>query len=116
MVLRVKDVIDSSVAISSKKGEILYEEIRRNLIDDNEVTVDFEGISDLTTAFLNVAIGHLYTSYSSDTLNRKLKIVNMDELDTYLLSQVIERVKMNQEEEEVFKALIKEVLNDGEDS
>lgn len=116
MILKVNDIIDSNIAVSSKKGELLLEKIKEALVKEDKVVVDFEGISDLTTAFLNVAIGHLYTSYSRVILNSKLELINMDELDSYLLSQVIERVKMNEEEEAEFTALIKEVLNDGDDT
>ncbi len=116
MKLKVQNIIDSNIAVSSKKGTILFNAINEMLSQENEVIVDFYGISDLTTAFLNVAIGHLYTSHSGEVLNKKLRLINLDELDSYLVSQVIERVKMNQAEEKEFTDLIKEVLEDGDDT
>ncbi|CCU57721.1 STAS-like domain-containing protein [Bacillus subtilis] len=112
----VKDVIQTNVAISAKKGEVLYNALNKELGKNQNVIVDFEGITDLTTAFLNVGIGHLYNSFSSQELNEKLDIINLDDLDQYLLVQVIERVKLNQSKEEEFEALIREVMNDGDDS
>lgn len=116
MNILVKEIINSSIAISAKKGELLYSALNPLLKSNPKVTVDFNGITDLTTAFLNVGIGHLYNNYSSAELNTKLQIVNLDELDKYLLTQVIERVKMNEAKEEEFKELIREVMDDGENS
>lgn len=112
----VKEIIETSVAISAKKGELLYNALNQILSTSPKVVVDFDGITDLTTAFLNVGIGHLYKSYSSQELNEKLEIVNLDELDKYLLTQVIERVKMNKTKNAEFEALIREVMNDGDHS
>lgn len=112
----VKDIIETSVAISAKKGEVLYNALNQFLKSNPRVIVDFEGITDLTTAFLNVGIGHLYNSFTREDLNSKLEIVNLDDLDKYLLSQVIERVKMNEAKDAEFEALIREVMNDGNNS
>lgn len=116
MNIKVKDIIDSGIAISAKKGELLLASINKGLQAHSKVLVDFDGITDLTTAFLNVGIGHLYDNFSSQELNQKLEIINLDELDKYLLSQVIERVKLNQAKDAELEALIKEVMDDGEDT
>jgi len=111
-----KDVIGSNIAVSAVKGEVLFNDLSAALNSNDTVELDFMGITDLTTAFLNVAIGHLYKEFSSEELNVKLKISNLDDLDKYLLMQVVERVKMNQQEEEDFRKLINEVLDDGDNS
>lgn len=116
MKISVKKVIDSNIAVSASKGELLFKEVSNALLQNDYVELDFSEITDLTTAFLNVAIGHLYKNFSSEELNEKLKLLNLDELDMYLVTQVIQRVKKNEEEEEEFKQLIKEVLDDGESS
>lgn len=112
MKLNVKDILGTSIAVSAKKGEVLFNEILEN-IKNGDVTVDFEGITDLTTAFLNVAIGHLYNELSADYLNDHLTIINLDELDKYLLSQVIERVKLNEKKSADLHSLIGEVIDNG---
>lgn len=116
MKVLAKDIIGTNVAVSASKGEVLFKEVSMALNSNDVVKLDFVGITDLTTAFLNVAIGHLYNEFSSEELNRKLEIINLDNLDKYLLMQVIERVKMNQQEDENLKRLIDEVLDDGENS
>ncbi|MEZ2715442.1 STAS-like domain-containing protein [Niallia circulans] len=110
----VKEIIESNVAISATKGELLFNSLNATLKENEKVIVDFNGITDLTTAFLNVGIGHLYNNFSGKELNEKLEVINLDDLDKYLLSQVIERVKLNQSKEAEFEALIREVMNDAD--
>lgn len=112
MNLNVKAILGTPIAVSAKKGEILFNEIKSS-IENGDTTVDFGGISDLTTAFLNVAIGHLYNELSADYLNKHLTIINLDELDKYLLSQVIERVKLNEKKEADLMSLIGEIIDNG---
>lgn len=116
MYLNAKEIIGSNIAVSASKGEILYEKIAESLKTGSKVEVDFSGITDLTTAFLNVAVGHLYNLFTSSELNESLKISNIDNLDRYLLKQVIERVKMNKKESDEFRKLLSEVLEDGDNS
>lgn len=116
MNVAVEKVIGSKIAISSEIGKKLYEELNNLLREHSKIILDFEGITDLTTAFLNVGIGHLYNDFSSRELNDKLEIINLDDLDQYLLSQVIERVKLNEVQKEEFNTLIEEVIEDGRGS
>lgn len=119
----VKEIIETNIAISAKKGELLFDKLNEMLLVNDahqskeKVIVDFDGITDLTTAFLNVGIGHLYNTFSSEELNERLEIINLDDLDIYLVNQVIERVKLNKSKDnEELELLIKEAINDGEDS
>lgn len=116
MEIKVGEVIGSGIAISASKGELLFAAIDKGLKSHVKVVVDFDGITDLTTAFLNVGIGHLYNNFSSKDLNLKLEIINLDDLDKYLLQQVIERVKLNQAKEAELEALIREVIDDGDNT
>lgn len=116
MEIKVNEVVGSNIAISTEKGEMLLKTIKKALELDEVVTVNFEGISDLTTAFLNIAIGHLYNDYSGGDLNKRLRVKCLDDLDMYLVSQVIDRVKMNKKKEDEFTNSIREVLDDGDDT
>lgn len=112
MKINVKELIGSNIAISAEKGRVLRDDILNGLKKDLKVIVDFEGITDLTTAFLNTAIGQLYVDYSSEELNEKLELKQLDEMNMYLLTQVIKRAKMNEESRTGFHSLVREVLND----
>lgn len=89
----VKDIIGSEKAVSSEKGEIVFIEIKKNLENNIFVELDFTGISLMTTAFLNAAIGQLYSQYSSDQLNKLLKPISITEEDEEMFIMVVSRAK-----------------------
>lgn len=93
--IKVNEEIKSSIAVSPQKGEILYQAIRSYLDNKEEVLLDFSDVKQLTTAFLNNAIGSLYRSFDSEYLNKYLRVSGLDELDKYLFTKVIKRSKLN---------------------
>lgn len=93
--LNISSIIGGDIAVSTSDGEIVFSELSRWLKEENKVTLDFKGISILTTAFLNAAIGQLYSgeTYPDNFLNEHLKIINVRDIDTPLFSLVINRAK-----------------------
>lgn len=103
--------LDSTKAVSREKGQIIYELIKINISNDDEVVLDFKGVTDLTTAFLNVAIGHLYNDFNSEILNKKLELANITKLDAYLIKKAIKVAKMKSKSN--FNLKLKEEFEDG---
>lgn len=92
--LRVKDFIENrDIAVSSDDGDLLFRKIDDLIKEKTIVELNFEGISLMTTAFLNSAIGQLYSKYTSEQLNTHLKLKNVAEDDRILFKKVIERAK-----------------------
>ena len=93
--LVIKDIINSDLAVSTEKGNEVFELINQNLQDQQDVILDFEGITVLITAFLNAAIGKLYgnNAYTGEFLNAHLKLVNVENDDRELFIDVIQRAK-----------------------
>jgi len=88
----IKDFISSDIAVVAEDGKKVNAEIRKCLVDSKHVTIDFEEVDLVNTAFLNTAIGELYKDYTSDFLNEYLKIL-INESDFTSLKLVIERAK-----------------------
>ncbi len=91
----IREIIDGDIAVSTSDGDLVY-----NLIDDyltkkKVLIVDFKGITIMTTAFLNAAIGQLYSNpiYSDDFLNNHLNLTNVEKEDRILFSEVVKRAK-----------------------
>ena len=95
MELVVKDLLGSRLAVSPEKGEVLYEFLYKNLENKDNIVINFAGIEQHTTAFLNKAFGKLYSNFSSEELNQLIRIDKLDELDKFLLNKVIVRAKLN---------------------
>jgi hypothetical protein len=91
--LLVADIIRNDTAVSTDDGDRVFQMIKSNFTKGYFITLDFDQIHLLTTAFLNAAIGQLYSEYKSDFLNKNLKLTNVAEEDKILFLKVIERAK-----------------------
>lgn len=93
--LKIKDIINNDIAVSTDMGEKVYELINGFLEKNENVVLDFSEIQIMTTAFLNVAIGKLYgnENYNSEFLNKNIEIINVAKEDMLLFKKVVERAK-----------------------
>jgi len=89
----VQTIIKSDAALTPNAGDKLFEVIDSAIVKKLYVVVDFGSINYITSAFLNAAIGQLYSKYSSDELNEHLKLENLADDDRVLLKKVIDRAK-----------------------
>lgn len=110
-IVYVKDIIKSKIAVSPDKGVILYRFLANSISENNKVKLSFDGVDDITTAFLNKAIGNLYNHFSSEILNENLSIADLDDLDKYLLKKVITRAKLDIKTNESLVKNIDEVFD-----
>ena len=97
--LIVKNIIDSDLAVSSDDGKKVY-----------QVELDFQGITIVITAFLNMAIGKLYQDFNGDFLNLHLKLVNVDDKDKALFKMVATYAKEYFANQEAFEQAVEEIL------
>src|SRR5690554_3742591 len=114
--LIVKDIINSPLAVSTEKGEMVFQAIDKYLQKNEKVVIDFKGIDLMITAFLNAAIGKLYgnKNYSSQFLNDHIRIDHIEKEDISLFKDVIERAKEYFENKEIFDKNANEAIY-GED-
>jgi hypothetical protein len=76
--INIATIIGGNIAVSTSDGETVFSELSKHLKEKETISLDFENISILTTAFLNAAIGQLYSgkTYPNNFLNEHLKIIN----------------------------------------
>ncbi|MFS9328670.1 STAS-like domain-containing protein [Streptococcus anginosus] len=72
--LLVREVIGDTLAVTSDKGEKIFEILKKNIEKGEPTTLDFEGITDLISAFSNTAIGQLYDVADAETLKEFVKV------------------------------------------
>ena len=75
--------------------------------------MSFRGVTDLTSAFLNVAVGQLYGEFTEEEIRAKLSVTDASPDDLELLKRVVDRAKEFFKDPDRFTAAAKEVL--GED-
>ena len=110
--MKVKDVIKSDLAVSTEDGDVVCDKISTLLETKNKAVVDFADLDLITTAFLNNAIGKLYSRFNSDTLNKYLQITHVKETDIKLLMKVIEQASEKFEGSKYEEILKKELDNE----
>ena len=101
--IKVKEVINRDTAVSSDDGDAVYNDILVGLKENLIIELDFSEITLMTTAFLNSAIGQLYSLYTSEELNDSLKLKNVAEEDRILFKKVIDRAKQYQANKKGFE-------------
>jgi len=116
-IIRIIDVVGSDLCIASDDGEKLYARIADAIRRGEKVQLSFAGIQDLTSAFLNSAVGQLYSGEFSEP---QLKASLLPPLDTSpddlaLLKRVVERAKQYFKDRDRFHRAEKEVLGDDQE-
>lgn len=76
--LKVVIIINSPAAITSKKGEMLYDVLRQYIDEQNAVILSFEGLESCTTGFINTSIGKLYMDFGTEKVSPIVKIEDVE--------------------------------------
>lgn len=110
-IINVKDVLQTNLAVGADEGKYIFSLIRESIEKKEYIIIDFTGITSLTTAFLNYAIGELYTLYDPDKLNSLVKI----DAETLTLSQKKKvNLVMRNSKNKIDQKVIDKVTNYGE--
>lgn len=91
--IKVVDVIGSSVAVSTEKGETLFKKMSEDLEKGNHVTLSFEDVSHLVTAFVNASIGQLYSKFPPDFIRDHMSVEDASEDAFYMIKRVTNNAK-----------------------
>lgn len=91
--LKVKDLIKVDFAVTTDDGDSVFKILDMHFGKGEKTVLDFSGIYILTTAFLNAAIGQLYSKYTSEDISTYLKLENVNDSDKILFKTVTQRAK-----------------------
>jgi hypothetical protein len=94
MELEIRDFVEGNTALAPSKGYPIHDKIKETIEQKEVVYLDFQGMELMTTAFLNAAIGKLYSEFNSEYLNQYLKIKFISQSDVILLKKVIDTAKL----------------------
>ncbi len=94
ILLRIYDIVGGPFWISQKDGQKVYEKIVAAFKENRVVKLSFSGRENLITAFLNVAIGQLYSGdFTEDFLKTHLIPTEITDDDREMLNVVIANAK-----------------------
>lgn len=92
--IRITDVVGSSLCVSIEDGARLHEAIVEAFQRGQPVSLSFEGVGRLTTAFLNAAVGQLYNEYNDEEIRSMLRAPQAASgIQLELLKKVVDNAK-----------------------
>ncbi len=91
--LSTRAIVGSPFCVSTEDGIKVFEEIRRALQQGQAVVLSFAGVDSLTSAFLNAAIGQLYSEFGEMQIQEALSVDHMERSDKILLRKVVENAR-----------------------
>lgn len=91
--IKINEFIGGNFAVTTDDGNLVFNLLDKSLSNKQAVKLDFSEIIVLTTAFLNAAIGQLYSKYKSEEIAPFLKLINVADEDKILFKKVTERAK-----------------------
>lgn len=111
--INAHDILDSSAAISSNDGDLIFEELRKALTDGEDIEVDFSGLEIIVSTFLNSAIGQLYGKFSADHVKQHLAVTGLSNEDLLKLKLVVDRAKQYFADKRGFSSAVKKGMENG---
>lgn len=114
VVISIASAAENGLCVAAEDGEKIYQEIKSNIDQGKSVQLTFEGVKDLTSSFLNTAVGQLYGKIDGKVLKEKmLPPIEASQEDLGLLKRVVERAIDFFKDPERYKKAANEAL--GED-
>lgn len=101
-------ILNGGICVAADDGKKVYEVIYNALKDGKKVEISFYGVTRMTTAFLNAAVGQMYGDFSEEFIKSHLEPpVECESWHITRLKLVTDRAKLYFKDPE----LVENVLN-----
>ena len=87
--IRIFEVVGSGLCVAADDGQKVFDQIAASLKKGLKVQLSFMNVKNLTSAFLNSAIGQLYAKFSEDEIRDSIEVIDIEQEDVELLDRVI---------------------------
>lgn len=111
--IHLVSIVGSGICVAPEDADKVFREILKALERGKNVQISFDGVEDLTSLFVNTAIGQLYNKFSEEDLKARLSVVHASPQDLATLKRSIDRAKEYRKNPERFHSATAEAL--GED-
>lgn len=110
--IKLDDFLTMHSGVTPDEGKPVYKSIIDAFENGYSVTLDFAGVTLLTTAFLNVVIGDLYENHTSEELKTKLRLVNHSDSTAIRIKKVTDNAKLFYSNKEAYSKGVEGVINE----
>ncbi|SOC47722.1 uncharacterized protein DUF4325 [Rhizobium subbaraonis] len=87
-------IVGGGICVSASDGQRVYQIVQQAVADGDRVVLSFSGITRMTTAFLNAAVGQLYGEFSEEEIRQRLAPpVDFEAWHLSRLKLVVDRAK-----------------------
>ena len=91
--LSVFEIVGSQYCVASDDAQKVYDQLLVAVDSGHSVSLSFRNVSILTSAFLNTAIGQLYSRLDEERIRNYLTVVDIESEDKAILIRVVESAK-----------------------
>jgi len=110
-IVKLSEIVGSDICVAADDGEKVHAAIVAAMDKGNRVRLSFEGVGDLTSAFLNSAVGQLYGEFAEEELKESLlPPIDASQEDLALLKRVVETAKEFFRDPDKFRKAVNEVM------
>lgn len=113
--ISVFEVVGSPLCVSSADGQKVYQRLAAAVKAGRRVGLSFHNVSTMTSAFLNAAVGQLYSEFDEDRIRALLAVEDMASDDVALLRRVVATAKQYFQDPDRFNRALREELGGGDD-
>lgn len=110
--INIVNTIGDVYGVEAEDGQKVFELVVKAFSDKKKVTLSFQNIEMLTTAFLNTAVGQLYKDCREDYIKENLKVSEISESGKVALKRVVDTAKLYYKDPEALKRSIDEITEE----
>lgn len=115
MRISMYEIVGGPFCVASDDGQKIYDRLAAALAADRGVALSFHNVTALTWAFLNVALGQLYGTFSEEQIRSLLMVEDAEPDALALVERVVANAKLYFEDPQRFEQAVQEVMEDEDD-
>ncbi|MEW2914206.1 STAS-like domain-containing protein [Leisingera sp. JC11] len=114
--ISIARIVGGGICVAADDGQKVYSEVQNVVQRGDRAVLSFSGVTRMTTAFLNAAVGQLYGEFPEATIRRHLAPpVDFEDWHLRRLKLVVDRAKQYFANEAEVSRAIRDSLGEGHD-
>ena len=93
LTLRLFELVGGPLCVASDDGQKVHDQLARAIGEGHRVRLSFANVTGLTSAFLNAALGQLYSAFQPEQIRNSLSVDDIEPDDLALLKRVVDTAK-----------------------
>ena len=110
--IKIVNTIGDVYGVEAEDGQKVFKLITKAFSEKKKVTLSFQNIEMLTTAFLNTAVGQLYKDHEESYIKKNLTVTDISGSGKVALKRVVDTAKLYYKDPDALKRSIDEITED----